>query len=85
MKYLSGINGFKWHVPLKSFMPLKETRTYLTDLTDLTDLSGKPRGGLARVPAVFFQKWHEIFKWHKRFKWHGPFKPSVPFKKCGNI
>jgi len=22
-KYLSGINGFKWHVPLKYFVPLK--------------------------------------------------------------
>ena len=35
MKCLSGINGFNWHVPLKSFKSLKETRVYLSDLNDL--------------------------------------------------
>ena len=60
-------------------MSFKKTRTCLNGINDLNDLNGKPRGGLARVPAVFVL-WHEIFKWHKKFKWHVPFKYSVPFK-----
>ena len=42
----------QWHVPFKPFKSLKKTRTVLNDLIDLDGLNGKPRGGLARVPAV---------------------------------
>ena len=34
---------------------IKKTRTVLNDINDLNDLNGKPRGGLARVSAVFVE------------------------------
>ena len=71
MKYLSGINGFKWHVPLKSFKSLKRKRTYLTDLTDLTDLndlSGKPRAGVAIVSLPLFLSGMKCLSGISRFK-----------------
>ena len=55
IKYLNGINGFKWHVPFKSFMSLKKTRIYLNDINDLNDINGKPRGKLAGWLVPFFK------------------------------
>ena len=77
MKYLSGINGFEWHVPLKSVMPLKKARTYSTDLTDL---NGKPRAGLARVSFPIFLSGIKYVSGINGFKWHVQFKSLVPLR-----
>ena len=74
MKYLSGMNGFKWHVPLKSVMSLKQMRIFLTDC-------GKPRAGLARVsfPPVFLSGM-KYLSGINGFKWHVPLKSLMSLK-----
>ena len=54
-EYLDGTKGFKLHVPFKSFMSLKKSRTFLNEINDLNDIDGKPRGELARLQALFLK------------------------------
>ena len=77
MKYLSGINGFKWHVPLKSLVSLRNAHFS----TDLTDLSCKPRAGLARVSFPLFLSGMKYLSGINGFKWHVPLKSVMPLKK----
>ena len=45
-EYVNGTKGFKWHVPFKSFMSIKNSH-FSNVINDLNDINGKPRGEFA--------------------------------------